>query len=90
MTRGRQQIQARDRTEQAQRAFDARALSARITRSEQPAAGEPGGSPAGRPLMARREGCALSSTTQGVLRRSQKGEVDTLRRRDLRESERGG
>ena len=38
---------------------------------------------AGRPLMARRKGRALSSTAQGALRRSQKGEGDTLRRRDL-------
>ena len=68
----------------------AQALSARTTCGEQPAAGEPGRSRAGRPLMARRKGRALSSTTQRALRRSQKGEGDTLRRRDLRESERGG
>ena len=73
------------------RAHVAQALSARMTCGEQPAAGEPGLSPAGRPLMARRKGLRLSSTTQRVLRRSQNGEEgDTLRRRDLRESERGG
>ena len=86
----RQMTRARDRTEQAPRAYVARALSATTTCWEQPAAREPGRSRAGRPLMARRKGRALSSTAQGTLGRSQKGEVDTLRRRDLRGSERGG
>src|SRR5271165_366050 len=72
------------------RAHVAQALSAGMTCGKQPAAGEPGLSPAGRPLMARPKGGALSSTTQRVLRQSQNGEGDTLRRRDLRESERGG
>src|SRR5271165_2523316 len=67
----------------------AQALSAGMTCGKQPAAGEPGLSPAGRPLMARPKGRALSSTTQRVRRRSQNGEGDTLRRSDLRESERG-
>src|SRR5271165_5997134 len=70
------------------RAHVAQALSARMICGEQPAAGEPGRSPAG--SIARPKGRALSSTTQRVLRRSQNGEGDTLRRSDLRESERGG
>lgn len=90
MTCGRQQIQARDEPSRRTRAHVAQALSARMTCGEQPAAGEPGLSPAGRPFMARRKRCALSSTTQRVLRRSQNGGGDTQRRRDLRESERGG
>ncbi len=65
----------------------AQALSARMTCGDQPAAGEPGRSPAG--SIVRPTGRAFSSTTQGELRRSQNGQGSTLRRRDLRESERG-
>ena len=89
MTHGMQGNQSRDPTDMRMRLCCAGAVGSHDLRGTTRAR-EPGRSRAGRPLIARRKGCALLSTALGVLGRSQKGEKDALRRRDLGGSEEGG